>query len=106
MKDTKLYDLLEDIIFNAMLVIDEAVEKRYLKPRYDKYPNIKYRDNGMPDIGEYDDSPLEISDLFHLHLGKTDIVKEELVGYTSVFKYLKKHKEFKESNCFKHGTKE
>ncbi len=106
MKDTKLYNLLEDFIFNALPVIDEAVKKRYFPPKHDKYPSIKYRDNGMPDIGEYGDTPIKISDLFHSYTGKPDIVREELAGYTTIFEYLKQHKEFKESNYFPHGTQE
>jgi hypothetical protein len=106
MKDTKLYNLLEDFVFNALPVIDEAIEKRYFKPKYDKYPNIKYRDNGMPDIGEYGDTPIKISDLFHSYSGKPDVVREDLIGYTTVFEYLKQHKEFKEYNYFPHGTQE
>ena len=65
MKDTKLYNLLEDFIFNAIPVIENAVEKRYIKPKYDKYPNIKYRENGMPDINEYGNPPIKINDLFY-----------------------------------------
>lgn len=106
MKDSKLYNLLEDFVFNALPIIDEAIEKSYINPKYDKYPYVKYRDNGMPDIDEYGDMPIKIGDLFHSYSGKPDVVREDLIGYKAVIDYLKQHKQFKENNYFSHGTQE
>ena len=106
MKDTKLFDLLKDFIFNAISAIDEAVKKRYFKPKYDNYPDIKYRESGMPDIKEYGNTPIKINDLFHSFSGKPDIEFDTLTGFNEVFDYLLNHKKFKEHNYYDLGTKE
>ena len=51
--DSTLYGFLEKFIYNATSEIDKALaEKRYVS-KYDKYPDLKFRSNGMPDIGEH-----------------------------------------------------
>jgi len=96
--DSTLYGFLEKFIYNATSEIDKALaEKRYVS-KYDKYPDLKFRSNGMPDIGEHGELPINIQSLFQKYSGKADIVREEIEGYSELRAHLKQHTEFRSLN--------
>lgn len=106
MKDNKLFNLLKEFIYNATPLVDEAIEKRYFKPKYDKYPTLKYRENGMPEINEYGNAPIKISDLFNSYSGKPDLEIDSIVGYKNIFNYLISHDKYREFNYLEQETEE
>jgi len=97
MKDESLFDLLKEFIINALPIVKNAIEQQYFKPKYDKYPTLKYRENGMPDIGEYGfNAPVRIDDLFNIYMGKRDIEINTIKGYVDLSNYLIAHEKFKD----------
>jgi hypothetical protein len=100
MRDETLYNYFRNFIFEIYPLIDPALEKTWIKPRYDKYPSLTYKDNGMPDLSAYSfDSPPKISDLFRSWNGKADIQMNEFESYKQLENYLLNHKEHR-ANIF------
>lgn len=98
MRDEKLYNLFENFVNEIYPLIDEALEKKWTKPQYDKYPHLDYKENGMPRITNYSfNSPPKISDLFRSWNGKTDINLKEYESYKLLLNYLLPHEEYRKS---------
>lgn len=95
MKDETLYRLFKDFIFEIHPLLDPAIEKKWIKPKYDKYPSLKYKDNGMPELSNYSfNSPSNIFELFRSWGGKADIEIKEFESYKLLQNYLLNHKEY------------
>ncbi|ACU60658.1 HEPN domain-containing protein [Chitinophaga pinensis] len=98
MKDETLYTLFRDFVFDIYPLLDPALEKKWIKNRYDKYPSLKYRDNGMPYLSNYShNAPYNITDLFRGWGGKADIEIKEFQSYKELEAYLLNHKEYRET---------
>ncbi len=98
MKDPHLFELIKAFVFKVSPLIKPAIEKRFIKPKYDKYPNLSFNKNGMPSISQYSsNSPYKISDVFIKWGDKPDINLEEIEEYNQCIKYLLGHEEFRQS---------
>lgn len=98
MKDSKLYELLKAFVFKVYPLIKPAIEDSFIKPKYDKYPNLSYNENGMPSLSEYSsNSPYKISDLFRKWGISSEINLEEITEYNKCCEHLASHNEFRTS---------
>jgi hypothetical protein len=94
MKDETLYRLFKEFTFEVYPLLDTAIENKWIKPRYDTYPSVKYKSNGMPEISNYSvKNPIKISDLFRSWGGTPDINLKEFNSYNSLENYLLNHKQ-------------
>lgn len=98
MKEPKLYQLVENFIFDSYSLIDPVLEKKWIKPQFDKYPVVSHDSSGMPKlINSNYDSPPNISKLFKEWNGKSDIDLKSIDSYKILNKYLSDHKEYRSS---------
>jgi hypothetical protein len=98
MRDEVFYTLFEEFVDEAYPLLDPALEKKWIKPTYDKYPELKFEKNGMPRMSNYSfSSPPKIRDLF-LKFGNAtpDVPLEELESYNKLNSFLLSHKEYRE----------
>src|SRR5665647_1358359 len=98
MKDEKLYSLFKKCTFEVFPLIDVELEKKWKKPKYENYPELEYKKNGMPDIRSNSfTSPFKIGDLFGSWSGKPDIDLKDFQSYQDLSTYLQNHKEHRNS---------
>jgi hypothetical protein len=65
MKDEKFYNLIKSFVFKLYPLVQLTIDKKYIKPTYDKYPSITFNKNGMPSISEYSsERPYKIDEIF------------------------------------------
>jgi len=94
MKDPILFKLFKNFVFEIYPLLDPALEKKIIQPKYDKYPSLKYKSNGMPEFSLYNpNSPYKINDLFRGWGGKCDIQLKNFESYLELENYLLNHKE-------------
>lgn len=98
MKDSKLFELLKEFVFKVYPLIQPAIDQRYIKPKYDKYPSLSYNENGMPSLSEYSsNAPYKISDIFRKWGISSEINLDEITEYNNCCEHLENHNEFKTS---------
>jgi hypothetical protein len=96
MHDEKLYTFIKEFIFKIYSSIQPAIDNRYIKPRYDKYPNVKYHENGMPTISFYsNEAPYKLNDIFNGWDKKSNIDLNEIPEFVVLKNYLIQHPKFK-----------
>lgn len=95
MNTPEFYNLLKNFIFEICPIAKKALADRiYFPPAYDKYPKLKFRENGMPDIDFYGEKPLDISRVFHAYAGKADVELDEYATYIQCVEYLSNTSDF------------
>lgn len=98
MKDEKLFNLFKDFVFEVYPIINIELEKKWIKPKYQNYPELEYNKNGMPNIRTNAfTTPVNIGDLFRNWSGKPNIELKEFKSYNDLEVYLQNHKEHR--NC-------
>lgn len=98
MKDSNLFELIKAFVFKVSPLIKPAIDASYIKPKYDKYPNLTFKNNGMPSISEYSTNPpYKINDIFMKRGISSEINLDEIIEYNNCCNYLSTHKEFKTS---------
>lgn len=98
MKDSKLFELLKDFVFKVYPLIQPAINERYIKPKYDKYPSLSFNENGMPSLSEYSpNSPYKITEIFRKWGISSEINLDEIIEYNKCCEYLENHNEFRNS---------
>jgi hypothetical protein len=96
MRDKTLYELFECFINEIYPLIDPIIEQKWIKPKYDNYPTLNYKENGMPNLSSSSlNSPFNISDLFRSWSGNPDINLKGYECYNSLINYLIEHNEYK-----------
>lgn len=103
MKEPELFKLIRNFVFEVMPIVEEAIPKRYYPPTYDKYPRLRFRSNGMPDIDEYGESLININKLFQSFTGKSDIDLDTIDSYNEAFDYLLNHEAYRKYSYFPYG---
>lgn len=94
MIDTNFFNLLEEFVFEIYPLAKNALDNRLYAPTYDKYPRIRYRENGMPDIDNYGDKPKNITSVFSSHSNKADIELETYNSFIQCQEYIKANSYF------------
>jgi hypothetical protein len=98
MKDETLCKYFREFIFEIYPLIDPVLEKKWIKPKFEKYPVLKYKDNGMPDLNNYSlNSPPKIRDLFTSWSGIADIEITVFESYKRLLSYLLIHEKYREN---------
>lgn len=98
MKDENLYKLFKDFVFEVYPNLDIELEKKWIKPKYDNYPELEYTKNGMPNIRNSTfKTPPNIRELFRSWNGKPNIELKDFQTYKALSVYLQNHKEHRDS---------
>lgn len=96
MRDKNLYNLFQNFVFEIYPLLDPALEKTDLKPKYENYPYLKYKDNGMPDISLSKlHSPYKIRDLFDDKGQASFIDLRKYISFADLHDYLQTHKGYR-----------
>jgi len=53
MKDPILFKLFKNFVFEIYPLLNSALDKKIIKPKYDKCPSLKHKNNWMPSISLY-----------------------------------------------------
>ena len=98
MKNETLFGYFRDFVFEIYPFIDPTLNKTFIKPRYDKYPSLRFKENGMPELSEYNSAaPYKIFEIFRDSGNGIYIEIENLESYNKLLTYLINLKEFRNS---------
>lgn len=99
MEEPILFEHIKNLVFSTFPIIDKAVDNKFIKSYYTKYPQVRYRDNGMPDITAFDYTKINIDDLFNGFGDRKAYVElDTFESYHEVFRILRNDKNFLQVN--------
>lgn len=103
-KNPKLYKLYADFVNESIPLLKESIANcdefstLYFK-KHKKYPRVKFRENGMPDIDDYGESLLNVGSFFTWIKNDRDkdkILLSEIKSVSILFDYLFNLQEYRE----------
>lgn len=96
LRDDVLFSHIEFFINEIYPHVNEVLQKRYIKPSFDKYPRIDWQENGMPHLVYSSlEAPIDIQKLFNSWSGDPDISLTSFESYNRLFEYLYNHNQFR-----------